>query len=127
MLRKIFIIGILLFSGINIVSAAAPEVNCIGLPGCVDDDKMTPSPANVSDNMGIEFITSIIGQVIQFVAVIAVIALILSGMLYLFSGGDEEKVKKAKSWIIWSLAGVVLSISAWGLVNILDKIIISNN
>jgi len=28
---------------------------------------------------------------------------VLSGMMYILSGGEEEKVKKAKSWITWSL------------------------
>jgi len=42
--------------------------------------------------------------------------------MYLISGGEEEKVKKAKTWIIWSLVGVFLSISAWGIIGILNEI-----
>jgi hypothetical protein len=42
-------------------------------------------------------------MMLQYVSVVAVIALMLSGFLYLLSGGEEEKTKKAKNWIIWSL------------------------
>jgi hypothetical protein len=48
--------------------------------------------------------------------------LILSGMMYLVSWGEEEKVKKAKMWIVWSLVWVFLSVSAWGIINMLNNI-----
>ncbi len=124
MLRKIFVLGVLLFSSINIVLAAAPEVNCVWLPGCEDSNMMVPSNANISENVWLELVTSIIWQVIQFVAVFAVITLILSGIMYLFSWWEEEKAKKAKTWIIWSLVWVIVSISAWWIIGILDKITI---
>ncbi|MDD2870572.1 MAG: hypothetical protein PHS49_01155 [Candidatus Gracilibacteria bacterium] len=120
MIKKLFIISILLLSN-SYTFASAPEVNCVGLPGCVDSNIMNPGTPNISNNIGLELITSIIGQLIQYVAVIAVIALIISGFFYLFSGGEEEKTKKAKTWIIWSLVGVLVSISAWGIINMLNN------
>jgi hypothetical protein len=36
----------------------------------------------------------------------------LSGFLYLLSGGEEEKTKKAKNWIIWSLVWVLVALSS---------------
>jgi len=122
MFKKLLAIYVLIFSGINTVIAAAPTVNCVWLPGCVDSDIKNPTPPNINDNLWIELVTNIVWQVIQFVAVIAIIALILSGLMYLLSWWDEEKVKKAKSWIIWSLAWVLLSISAWGIISILNNI-----
>lgn len=63
---------------------------------------------------------------IQFVAVIAVISLMIAWIMYLISGWEEEKVKKAKSWIIWSLIWVFLSIAAWGIINAINNILINN-
>jgi hypothetical protein len=40
---------------------------------------------------------------IKYTSVIAVIALMIAGIMYLISGGEEEKIKKAKRWIIWAL------------------------
>ena len=102
----------------------APTVNCYWLPGCPDTDIENPGEANLSYNIWLRVIANIIGQAMQFVAVIAVIALILSGMMYLLSGWEEEKTKKAKTWIIWSLVWVFLSVSAWGIINLLNKITI---
>lgn len=125
MKKRILIIITLLFSyflWMNIwVFAWAPEVNCIWLPGCVDNNPSVPSPPKISNNVGLEVITSLIWQVIQFTAVIAVIALIISGIMYLLSWWDEEKAKKAKSWITWSLVWVIVSVSAWGIINMLNK------
>jgi succinate dehydrogenase/fumarate reductase cytochrome b subunit len=53
---------------------------------------------------------------IKYVAVLAVIALMISGVMYMFSDWEEEKTKKAKSWILWSLTAVVLSISSYYIV-----------
>ena len=106
-------------------STPAPEVNCIWLPGCVDSVKDDPTPASIWSNVGLELIVNLIWEVIQFVAVIAVIALIISWILYIISWWDDEKVKKAKSWITWSLVWVLLSISAWWIINMLNKFTIS--
>jgi len=68
------------------------------------------------------FITSFI----KFLAIIAVIALMASWLLYLLSGWEEEKVKKAKNWVIWSLVWVILSISAWWIINVINSLQINN-
>ena len=92
----------------------APAIDCGNLPGCGD---------NGGGNLDtpINFIATLIAEVIRYVAVIAVIAVMLSGFMYLLSGGDEEKVKKAKMWITWSLIGVLLSISSWYIINIINN------
>ena len=116
MFKKILFIFLSFFSlGMNYTFAAQPKVNCEWLPGCEDGS---------DSDIGIETIANVIWLLIQYVAVIAVIALILSGMMYLISWGDEEKAKKAKSWVTWSLVWVILSISAWWIINMLNKIVI---
>ena len=65
-------------------------------------------------------------ELIKYVAVIAVIALMLSGIMYIVSFWEEEKIKKAKNWIIWSLVGVFLSVSAYTIIWFINKIYINN-
>ena len=101
-----------------------PKVNCIWLPGCVDKDISKPTPASTKKDLWKVVITSLIWNLIQYVAVFAVIALMLSGIMYLVSWGEEEKVKKAKSWITWSLIWVLLSTTAWWIINIVNNLII---
>ena len=98
------------------VFAVIPEVKCGWLPGC-EKSKHTEGPINA--------IVHLIGEFIQYVAVFAVIVLMISGIMYLVSGGEEEKVKKAKTWIMWSLIWVLLSISAWTIINLINNITIT--
>lgn len=125
MLQKkyIFIVMVLLLSfyyGWDVFAAKLQwgniEVACEGLPGCSN---------NSSVWNGWEFIAELISQAILYLSAIAVIALILSGMMYIFSAWEDEKTKKAKTWIIWSLVGVFISIAAWGIINLLNSISIT--
>jgi hypothetical protein len=103
-------IWILLFQ-INNVSATKPVLPNLWLPwDSVNVDKITGTVW-----------WKLISTFIEYVAIIAVISLMLSWVMYLIANWDEEKVKKAKNWIIWSLVWVLLSISAWWIINIINK------
>jgi hypothetical protein len=60
-------------------------------------------------------------MMIKYTAVLAVLALMVSGIMYLISGGEEEKVNNAKKWIIWSLVGVFFSVSAWMIIGLINN------
>lgn len=113
------VVFVLLFLNINIVLWEAPLVNCTWLPWCEIQNLIDKEV--LKEWLWFEVLTNIIWQAIQFVAVIAVIALIISWFLYLISGWEEEKVKKSKTWIIWSIAWVFISISAWWIIGLLNK------
>jgi len=116
------------FFSLNYISEAtfteAPEVNCYWLPWCNDWDVAVPwKPGNVTNKHNwIKFLGNFISELIKYVSVIAVIAIMLSWIMYLVSGWEETKVKKAKNWIIWSLVWVFLSVSAWWIINLLNNI-----
>lgn len=92
---------------------AAPDVECGGLPGCSD--------AGVSGAGVYGILWNIIALMIKYVAVIAVIAVMIGWIMYLISSWDEEKTKKAKNVIIWALVGVFISVAAWSIINILNN------
>lgn len=131
MLKKLFIFGVSLLSLLApfyLVSAEdtkVPTVNCIWLPGCPSESIDTPAEYNAENNVGFQWLANLIAIWIQYVAVVAVISLMLSWILYLVSGWEEEKVKKARLWITYSLIGVFISISAWGIINVLNSLVIS--
>lgn len=95
---------------------SSPRINCYGLPGCPDDNKAKPSPPDVSDNSFTQAIVDTISFVMPYVAIFAIIAVMISGVMYLISAGDEDKVNRAKKWIIWSLLWVLLSVSSWFII-----------
>ncbi len=68
------------------------------------------------------FITVIITEAIKFTWVLAIIALIIWWIMYITSMWADEKIKKAKDIIIYSLVWVVLSISAYAIVSIVNNL-----
>jgi len=108
MIKNIFFGFIVVISNFSNIFAWNnwPKINCEWLPGCDSDDLKVIE--KVSSN--------IIAEMIKYVAVLAVIALMISWVMYMFSDWEEEKTKKAKSWILWSLTAVILSISSYYIV-----------
>lgn len=87
-------------------------INCKWLPWCW---------SSTSNQAIFTFTSKLISELIKYVAVFAVLALIISWIKYILSSWEEEKAKKAKTWIIWSLVWVFISISAWSIINIINN------
>jgi ABC-type Fe3+ transport system permease subunit len=51
------------------------------------------------------------------VGAIAVISIIYSGFLYVSARGDESKVKKAKTSLVYAIVGLVVAVSAYAITN----------
>lgn len=111
---------LLLIQNVFAAGKDAPTINCYGLPGCVDKKIEAPTDPNIDKNNTAIYIVEIISTMLQYVTVVAVITLMISGVMYLLSGWEEEKVNKAKNWIIWSLVWVLISMSSWFLVSIIN-------
>lgn len=113
MLKSFIYSLILFFTAKVVVFSAVPPVNCGSLPGCSD--------WGFSETETFWVIWTTISTGIQYVAVIAVLAVMLGGIMYLLSSGQEEKTKKAKNIIIWALVWVFISVSAYGIINIVNN------
>lgn len=97
-----------------------PTINCAWLPWC--KWQSVKSLDNwTSVDIWQKFVLNIINQFIQLVAVAAVFSLIFSWILYLISMWDDAKVKQAKNWIIYSLIWVLVSVSAWWIINLINN------
>jgi hypothetical protein len=70
-----------------------------------------------------ELITKIIDWLANIGALIAVIMIIYSGFLFMTSGGNEEKVTKAKKALTWSLVGLAVLIIGKGWVLIVKDVL----
>jgi len=112
---KYILLIICIFSFTHAFGADIPNIECGWLPGC----EGTPSEADI---YGI--VWNVIALLIQYVAVFAVLAVMYGGIMYLISSGDEEKTKKARTIIIWALVGTLISVSAFTLITILNRIVI---
>ncbi len=70
----------------------------------------------------LRIISDFIGEFLKYTAVIAVMAVMISGIYYLISMWEEEKTKKAKKWVIWSMVWVIISVSAWYIIHSINNL-----
>ena len=66
----------------------------------------------------------IVNFLLGFVALISVIMIIIGGIRYIISNGDQNAVTGAKNTILYAIVGLVIAIFGWAIVNfVLDSIL----
>ncbi len=111
---KYYLILIFIFF-INICKTfALATLNCSDLIWCNVDIYDSDWPLWI--------IGGFIWEMILYTAVVAVLSLMISWIFYIISFWEEEKTKKAKKWITWSLVWVVISVSAWFIINSINHL-----
>lgn len=79
-----------------------------------------PNPLDCDDA---ECIVDKIAIAIRPIAVaVAIVMIIISGIQYITSTGDEEKIKRAKKTMLYTVIGLVIVIMASFLIGILGEI-----
>ncbi len=68
------------------------------------------------------FIPFLIKYSIRLAVALSVIALIVGGYQYMTAYGDEEKYKNAQKTITYAIIGLILAITAFGIVKIITNI-----
>ncbi len=100
------------------VASAACEDGSLTI-GCGADSAQgsgTPTSLFGTDGQGGLFQT-IVNIMLFLVGAIAVIMLILGGIRYVVSGGDQNQVTGAKNTILYAVIGIVVAILAYAVVN----------
>lgn len=62
-------------------------------------------------------VKNIINAVLYIVGILAVVMVIIGGVQYTTSGGDQAAVTKAKNTILYGIVGLVIAILAYAIVN----------
>jgi Type IV secretion system pilin len=74
-------------------------------------------------------IVNLIQKVVNFLifvsGAIAVIFVVISGLMYIFSGGDAEKAGKARSMLLNGLIGLAIIIGAYVIVQTVASLVIN--
>ncbi|MCK5600754.1 hypothetical protein KAR91_02725 [Candidatus Pacearchaeota archaeon] len=83
-------------------SMADPSIGCTAIP----------STAISTESNIAEIILSAAGSLMTLVAAAAVVFLMMGGVRYALAAGDDEKLRKAKRMMIWSLVGLAVSLLA---------------
>jgi len=82
-------------------------------------------PDNIRTDLGcvptdpIGFVSKIYGFGISFIGLIAFLFMIIGGYYLLSSQGDPERVAKGRSFIYYSIAGVLLAVFGFVIVQVI--------
>ena len=60
---------------------------------------------------------------LQIVTPISVIVILYAGTRFMFSGGDVEKIKKAKRALTWAVVGLAVVLTGRGVIFIVQEVL----
>jgi hypothetical protein len=75
-------------------------------------------PSAVNAN---ELIMKIVKWALTFLGSLAVLMIVVAGIMYITSGGDEGRVDTAKKWLLYSIVGLVVALLGYAIVNIVGS------
>jgi len=90
------------------------------LPSTIRAVTFTPSTNNTSFE---QIIDAIINYIFLAGVIIFPIMAIIAGFLFLSSGGDPSKVKKAKDILLYSVIGLFIVLLARGIISVIKSVI----
>ncbi|XLQ20038.1 MAG: TrbC/VirB2 family protein [Candidatus Moraniibacteriota bacterium] len=66
-------------------------------------------------------IQSIIKFFLGFIGGLSVLIIVIAGIMYITSGGDEGRVDSAKRWLTYSIVGLIVALLGWVIVDTVIK------
>lgn len=72
-------------------------------------------------------VISIVKKVLSYMALAAVVVIVIAGIILVFSGGNDENKDRAKRIVFFAIAGLIVILLAQGLVEILAGIPTTTN
>ena len=68
-------------------------------------------------------VDNIVGNLWVVFAGVAVVCFLVAGVMFLTAAGDASKLKTAKDAFLWGVAGVIIGILAYSMINIVGSLI----
>lgn len=122
--RKLFFIGLFSISllVVPIFSVQATSHSSAGT--CANFDRPTDTLCNpLPDKNAQELVIRLLKWLMTVIAMIAVVAVVISGFRMVVSGGSEQEVKGAKKMLTWSIIGLVIASLAYSIVALTQNIL----
>lgn len=102
-------------AGASILPTYAAPTNMGGISGGMNN---VANAGNLDKNANVETtINNVINIFLYVVGVLAVVMIIVGGVQYTTSAGDQAKVTKAKNTILYGIIGLAVAVLAYAIVN----------
>ncbi len=79
-------------------------------------DTGLPGGTATNDNYILPVIEKMVGFVAVIIASLAVLMIVISGIMYMTSGGDAQRAETAKKIMVYAVIGFVIAVLAYAIV-----------
>ena len=119
-------VSTLTFALVSVGAASAQVGDCEpGIRGGLDCAVGADDQREVFESGGI--FQRVVNILLFLVGAISVIMLIVGGIRYVVSAGDQQAVTNAKNTILYAIVGVIIAFVAWGAIDfVLDQLTAEN-
>ena len=66
-------------------------------------------------------LTDVLKWFLGLLGVLAMLMIVVSGIMYITSGGDDGRVEKAKSMLTYSIIGLVVALLSYAIVKVISE------
>ena len=96
------------------------------LPLLVSAQAITDLPLTspiIGTDSFIDFLRGILNFIFLIIGILAVLAILISAVLYVTAGGNEDRRKSAGAWLKYGIIGVVVAIIAGSIIPIVESVL----
>lgn len=126
MFKNFFILGvsIIMFASLSVAYAKVAEPFTMPCPDnlpCIQEDTQKSS-AKVNEFLTAQFAVKFFSSFLGLSAAAAVVFIIVGGVQMHLSFGEDEQIGQGKKTITWAVIGLVISILAIAIVQIISRL-----
>ncbi|MEW6408019.1 MAG: pilin [Patescibacteria group bacterium] len=130
---KVSILWLILFFAISVFlvsNQVQAQTDCVAKGATTERGLLTTGLSNECVGCGdcsqcdiLMVVKNIVQFILKIAGLLAILAIILGGFLYVTSGGSEERAQAAKGAITAAIVGFIIVLVAWVLVNFIIQIL----
>ena len=109
----------------NILSFAL-LLTVFGLPlvaGAQFDPTAGSSGTGLSTDSLDSTLTNILNIFLALIALLTVLGFVVAGIMFITAGGNDARLGQAKSWLMYSIIGLVVALVGYIVVNFIDTLL----
>ena len=121
-IKMFLFISVFLFGLALLIPNSTINAQSLGIQGGLD--AVEGSEAGLSEKSFLDTLVDALDWILAVLAVIAVIAFVGTGIMYITSGGDANRAETAKTWLVYSIIGLVVALLSFVIVRTIDANIV---
>jgi hypothetical protein len=82
--------------------------------------------SGLSNQTAVQIVTNVAYWILGILAAVAILMIIVGGIMYLTSAGNEDRVATAKKIIVYAIVGVVIALVALVIVRLIQSVVVTS-